>query len=575
MVTVQIAIEVRAIGQRARSGAVTLHDVSLTVGHGELVAIIGGSGSGKTTLLDAMSGLRPPCSGTVWCIRRNIGYVANGETIHDVLPLARALRYRAALRGARVDDSGVEEALRVAGLAGRATALAGALDAGERRRAAIAAELLVGPSLLFLEEPAAGLDPAQSTEVMRLLRRLCDGGITVVLTTRSPLDAARCDKVAVLATGGHLAFFGTAEAACGYFGADSLDEIYERLAGLGDPAEAWSRRFFAFSRTSAGYTSVLTVSPPLGLARPVPYAAGPHSAGRPSTGSFDDDVGGGVAKTGPMDALQMDVPPLDVPPLDVPPLDAPPLDALPLDARPVAVADDGQSSVVAERTFADPLALMVRPVRQSAVLARRDADVLARSRPALVALAAAPVTVLLAFAVLFGLGAFDPARPGSAFWVVFGGFLVGLAYGLPQVHRELDALRAERFSGLSCAAYVLAKAAVLIPVLAVADTVILTLPAALGRLNGYGPAFATALLSSAVAFALGMLLSAAMPVSPRAALYFTAAGLPPALLAAALLALLDRPAGGDWLVLLVVAAALLAATAVVIARRSPRQRTSR
>ena len=58
--------EVRAIGQRARSSEeVTLRDVSLTVGHGELVAIIGGSGSGKTTLLDAMSGLRPPSSGTV------------------------------------------------------------------------------------------------------------------------------------------------------------------------------------------------------------------------------------------------------------------------------------------------------------------------------------------------------------------------------------------------------------------------------------------------------------------------------------------------------------------------------
>jgi ABC-type multidrug transport system ATPase subunit len=569
MVTVQVAIEVRAIGQQARSGDATLHDVSLTIGRGELVAIIGGSGSGKTTLLDAMSGLRPPSSGTVWYIQRSIGYVANGEIIHDILPLARALSYRAALRGLRVDDGAVEEALRVAGLVGRATAAVGGLDAGERRRAAIAAELLAGPSLLFLEEPAAGLDPARSTEVMRLLRRLCDGGTTVVLTTSSPLDAARCDKVAVLASGGHLAFFGTAEAACGYFGADSLDEIYERLAGLGDPAEAWSRRFFHFSRTSAGFTPAVTAAPALGLARLVPDAAGPHSAGQPSTGSFDGDVGGGSAKTGPMDVL-------------------------PANALLVADADGlGLPSVVDERTYADPLdpggtgqrvrrvvALMLRPVRQSAVLARRNADVLARSRPALAALAAAPVAVLFAFAVLFGLGAFDAARPGSAFWVVFGGFLVGLAYGLPQVHHELGALRAERFSGLNCAAYVLAKVAVLIPVLAVADAVLLVVPAVLGRLPGYGPAFVTALLSSAVAFALGLLLSAAMPVSPRAALSAAAVGFPPVLLAAAplaaaLVALLDRPIWGDWLVLLVVTAALLAATTVLIARRSPRAATTR
>jgi ABC-type multidrug transport system ATPase subunit len=60
---VQPAIEVRALAQRARSGAVTLTDVSLAIGSGELVAIIGASGSGKTTLLGTMCGLRPPSPG--------------------------------------------------------------------------------------------------------------------------------------------------------------------------------------------------------------------------------------------------------------------------------------------------------------------------------------------------------------------------------------------------------------------------------------------------------------------------------------------------------------------------------
>src|SRR6185437_14501970 len=100
--------------------------------------------------------------------------------------------------------------------------------------------------------------PAQATEVLRLLRRLARGGMTVLLTTSSPVDAARCDKVAVLAAGGHLAFYGTPAAARGYFGADSLEEIYERLVGLGDPAAAWSRRFFHFSRTRVGFTLVPT-----------------------------------------------------------------------------------------------------------------------------------------------------------------------------------------------------------------------------------------------------------------------------------------------------------------------------
>ncbi len=140
MVSVQAAIEVRAIGQRARSSEeVTLRDVSLTVGHGELVAIIGGSGSGKTTLLDAMSGLRPPSSGTV---TRSIGrpghagwyagYIPNADTVHPALSLDRALQYTAALRWGEGRGGPAAEALRAVDLAGQAATRAGQL----RRRPA-------------------------------------------------------------------------------------------------------------------------------------------------------------------------------------------------------------------------------------------------------------------------------------------------------------------------------------------------------------------------------------------------------------------------------------------------------
>jgi ABC-type multidrug transport system ATPase subunit len=554
MVTVQAAIEVRAIGQRARSSEeVTLRDVTLTVGHGELMAIIGGSGSGKTTLLDAMSGLRPPSSGTVerstgWSARagRYAGYIPNADTIPAVLSLDRVLRYTAALRGAGDRDDAAAEALRTVDLAGRAATPVGELDAGQRKRAAIAVELLAEPSQLFLEEPTIGLDPAQGTEVMRRLRRLCESGITVVLTTQNPLDAVRCDKVAVLATGGHLAFFGAPEAACEYFAADSLDEIYERLAGLGDPAAAWSRRFPQFSRTVPGFTASPTVPPPPGPARLLPDTAGPHSAGRASTappvGVLDD----GLTEAG----LDAD-------------LDAD-LDAGLGGAEPVGGADAGREVTPAS-------AGVVGPFRQWSVLTRRNIDVLTRSRPTLAALAGAPVAVLLAFLVLLGLGAFDPARPGASFWAVFGGFFVGLAYGLPQIKPELGTLRAERFCGLSPGAYVLAKAAVLMPPLAVADAVILLAPGLSGRLHdgGYGPVLVTLLLSSAVALALGLLLSAVAPAQPRALTPVAAWCLPPVLLAAAVLTLLHRPVWGNWLALAVCLVALLAATTAIIYRRLP------
>ena len=501
MVGVQPAIEVRAIGQLARSSEeVTLRDVSLTIGHGELMAIIGGSGSGKTTLLDAMSGLRPPSSGTVARLTvgsarngRYVGYIPNAETINPALPLARALQYTAALRGAEICDGGISDALLAVDLAGRAATPAGELDAGQRKRAAIAAELLSEPAQLFLEEPTIGLDPAQGAEVMRRLRCLCDNGITVVLTTHKPLDAVRCDKVAVLAAGGHLAFFGTPDAACDYFAADGLDEIYERLAGLGDPAAAWSRRFPQFARTVPGLSPSPTVPSPPGPARLVPDTAGPHSAGHASTGLFAGDVDGGPAEADPISAGLLD-------------------DGL---------LDDGLAGYDLEADQAgapvrEATGRLIRPSRQWSVLARRNLDALVRSRSTLVALASAPVAVVLALLVLLGLGALDPARPGGAFWVVFGGFFVGLAYGLPQIRPEGGALRAERFCGLSCGAYVLAKTAVLVPPLAVADAIVAMVPGLSGRLHGggYGPVFVTLLLSSAVALAVGLLISAAAPTPP-------------------------------------------------------------
>jgi ABC-type multidrug transport system ATPase subunit len=481
---VQAAIEARAVSHRTRAGEVAVRDISFTVGHGELVAIIGGRRSGKTTLLNAMSGLRPPTSGTV--VRPadgQVGHVLDGDTLHAVLPLARALRYTAELRSVRVDPAeapprgapedgcpeAVTEALGLAGLTALGPVPAGALTPEERKRAAIAAELLSRPAQLYLEEPTAALDPAQGAEVLRLLRRLADDGITVVLTTSSPLDAARCDKVAVLATGGHLAFFGTPAAALGYFGADSLEEIFERLAGLGDPAAAWSRRFFHFSRTRGGFTAPPTTPPLPGPAVLLPDAAGPHSAGR---------VSPDLSAT----SLAVDEEPAAsaAPPESMPSDPAPPPDQ-----RPAA------------------------PVRQWAVLTRRNAEVLARDRRMQAVLAGTPVAILLAFCVLLGCGALDGRGAVTLAWAVLGGLAAGLAYQLPARAAEAGILRRERFAGLSTGAFAAAKVTVLLPLLALADVLILAVPAIDDHLTaGFGPAYLAVLLSSLI----GLAIALAVPV---------------------------------------------------------------
>jgi len=484
----------------------------MTVERGELIAIIGGSGSGKTTLLDTMCGLRPPVGGEV--IRAEgacVGYVPQDDIIHLALPLKRTLQYAAALRHVPDPVGAVEDVLRTLELAGRSVVPVGQLSGGERKRASIAAELLARPGLFFLDEPTSGLDPARGVELMRTLRRLCDSGTTVVLTTHNPLDAEVCDKVAVLAFGGHLAFFGTLAAARGYFGTDSTVEIYERLAGVGDPARNWSRRYF-----DAHLTWTAPVVSPASLVGDAGEVAGP-----------------GLAATG---TVTLDPPGVPADPPGVPAASGPGHDAI--------------------STWPGWSAWALRPVRQWALLTQRNADTLTRSKLTAAMLAGSPLAVLLMFLVLFRPGAFNPAHPSPSatvmimFWVAFGGFFFGLTYGLLAICSEWGVLRRERFAGLGAGTYVLAKISVLLPLLAVVDLVFLVVLRLLGRLpaaGDYPAVFVTLLLCSAAALGLGLLISAAVAEPSQATIAMPMACFPQVLFVGAILPVPVMAVVGKWI----------------------------
>jgi ABC-type multidrug transport system ATPase subunit len=519
------ALELRAVSQQARPGVVTLRDISLTIERGELIAITGCSGSGKTTLLSTMCGLRPPASGDV--IRAEgacAGYVPQDDMLHAALPLDRTLRYTAALRHVRDPGRAVEHVLVMLELAGRSGVPVGRLSAADRKHASIAAELLARPGLLFLEEPTSGLDPARGAELMRTLRRLCDGGITVVLTTRNPLDAETCDKVAVLALGGHLAFFGTTAAARAYFGTDTTVEIYERLAGVGDPARNWSRRYF-----DAQLAWTAPAVSPASLSSDAADAPG-GSAVATGTAILDPgDNGSDRGSGGDSADLASGVP----------------VQPRPAGPRPEPAGD--RASALSPRA---------RPVHQWALLTKRNADILSRDKLTAAILAGSPLAVLLSFLVLFSPGAFDPAHPSPPgtvmimFCVAFGGFFFGLTYGLLAICAEWAVLRRERSAGLGAGAYVLAKVSVLLPLLALVDLAFLLVLRLLGRLpaaGGSAAVFVTLLLCSAAALALGLLISAAVARPAQAMIAMPLAWLPQVLFIGAILPVPAMAAVGRWI----------------------------
>ena len=269
---------------RRVGGRQILHKLSLSVEPGELVAIAGGSGAGKTTLLEILAGLQPPTTGE---LRHDgvdrqarasadsvVGFVPQDDIIHLEMPLRRTLRYAALLRlpagtSAAEAEEIVEQTLQDLDLADRADVPVRALSGGQRKRASIAVELLTRPRLFFLDEPTSGLDPSTAADVMRLLRRLSQRGVTIVLTTHEPAGIDRCDRVVFLARDGHLAFTGSPAAARRYFGVENLAEVYERLAGEHTP-QIWAERFGASrvkSKTQPGFAPEPVPATPSGVKR--------------------------------------------------------------------------------------------------------------------------------------------------------------------------------------------------------------------------------------------------------------------------------------------------------------------
>jgi ABC-type multidrug transport system ATPase subunit len=250
-VSEQGALQLRASRVAAQAGAKRiLWPTTLSLGPGELVAIIGESGAGKSTLLKLLAGVDDPSEGAVTVNREplrarltDVGYVPQDEIVHGLLTVREALDYAARLRlpdDAAEDElsAAVERVLAELALAEHADTRIAALSGGQRRRAAVASELLGRPGLLFLDEPTTGMDPGLETKMMELFRTLADRSRGVALVTHATKNLALCDRVVVMARGGRLAFDGAPAEALAFFGAADYDGIYTALDEA--PADRWT-----------------------------------------------------------------------------------------------------------------------------------------------------------------------------------------------------------------------------------------------------------------------------------------------------------------------------------------------
>jgi putative ABC transport system ATP-binding protein len=215
-------LELRQVSKVYGEGAAEVHalrTVSLEVGAGLMVAVMGPSGSGKSTLLTIAGRLEEPTGGQVLVAgrdlatmsrndqarlrRRSIGYVFQDFNLLPGLTAAENVALPLELDGisARQAREAGLRALDGLGLAGRASNYPDQLSGGERQRVAIARAVVGDRQLLLADEPSGALDSANGEAVMRMIHAACQRGVAAVVVTHDAQLASWADRVVFIRDG--------------------------------------------------------------------------------------------------------------------------------------------------------------------------------------------------------------------------------------------------------------------------------------------------------------------------------------------------------------------------------------
>jgi ABC-2 type transport system ATP-binding protein len=231
-------------GLTKRFGATLAVDgLDLDVPRGSFFGLLGPNGAGKTTTLAMATGLLRPDAGSVsvdgadvWrdpvAAKRRVGVLPEGLRLFERLTGRELLTYTGLLRGlpAVEVEARAGELLAVLGLEAAASTMVLDYSTGMRKKIGLAAALLHGPRVLFLDEPFEGIDPVSARTIRTVLERIIAGGATIVFSSHvMELVEKLCDRVAIVGAGRVLATGTLDEVRAGR----RLDDVFVDL--VGDP----------------------------------------------------------------------------------------------------------------------------------------------------------------------------------------------------------------------------------------------------------------------------------------------------------------------------------------------------
>ncbi|HXX62051.1 MAG TPA: ABC transporter ATP-binding protein [Candidatus Sulfotelmatobacter sp.] len=209
------SVAVRAVGLGRRFGAQwALRGVDLELARGEVFGLLGPNGAGKTTTVRLLSALIAPTEGRAWidgldviadaeAVRARIGVLTETPGLYERLTAVQNLEFFGRLHALApaVRRERMERLLRLFDLWDRREGLVGTFSKGMKQKLAIARALLHEPSVLFLDEPTAALDPEAAFVVREAIAALKGQGRTIVLCTHNLDEAERlCDRIGFLRT---------------------------------------------------------------------------------------------------------------------------------------------------------------------------------------------------------------------------------------------------------------------------------------------------------------------------------------------------------------------------------------
>ncbi|MBQ8127777.1 MAG: ABC transporter ATP-binding protein [Prevotella sp.] len=217
-------------------------DISFSVKRGEIFGFLGANGAGKTTAMHMLTGLNQPTSGRGRVagfdisrdyeqVKRHIGYMSQRFSLYDDLTVRENIRLFGGIYGMKSDEirRKTDRVLSELQFSDHADDLVGSLPLGWKQKLAFTVSIFHDPSIVFLDEPTGGVDPATRRQFWQLIYEAARRGITVFVTTHYMDEAEYCDRISIMVDG-KISAMGTPAELKQRYGQPDMDHVFTLLA---------------------------------------------------------------------------------------------------------------------------------------------------------------------------------------------------------------------------------------------------------------------------------------------------------------------------------------------------------